>query len=440
MDAVDPDTLDRVNAYKQKIAADKAARISAIDSTPINGPAPASAPESATVSGEAMESAAPKATLASRAADMANNTLQGLAGKIAGVDQLARGGYGLAANSGMVTPDRGYDRKSTTDNAIRSAVGAGSFIPGVAQIARPVAVGMSAADLIPNSVYNWGLNKLGLLPSPGVQVNLGGKTPEQVIAEHTAKPTQLTQPSQAAPVSVSSNPQQEAVDTSGVPTPGSGWITNNQTGKTTAVGSQPQNSSAQTMMAAPVPTPQLTSPTMPSLNTSGGIMSAMAGFVNQAGNAANQIAANNTSNRMFKNQLASDQQANANSKANAEMNLLNTQGKSANLDLDQKQRVNDLQQEYLTADPDRQSKIAREIMLYTGKSPTRRNYERVRTTTRDQAGNPVPIDYLYDMDSGHWLTPPPSQDQQQTIKDGIRIDPVTGKAMKVVNGEATLLN
>jgi hypothetical protein len=366
---------------------------------------------------------------------------------MAGLDQLARGGYGLAANAGMVTPDRRYEPASTADNAIRTAVGAGSFIPGVAQFARPVAVGMTAADLIPESVYKWGLDKLGQLPNSGVHVNLGGKTPEQVIAEHAANQAQLTPPtrtSQSAPVSVSPDNQQAAFDTNDIPAPGTGWITNNSTGKTTMIGAQPQSHpqsqmSPQRIVANPS-TPQLAAPTMPSLNTSGGIMSAMAGFVNQAGNAANQIAANNTANRMFKNQLASEQQANANAKANADMNLLNTQGQSANIDLAQKQRIDDLQQEYLNADPDRQSKIAREIMLYTGKSPTRRNYERVRTTTRDQAGNPVPIDYLYDMDSGHWLTPPPSQDQQQPIKDGIRIDPVTGKAMKVVNGEATLLN
>jgi hypothetical protein len=460
-------SLDRA---KQKIANDTATKMAAIDSMPVDGAAPASAPGSAAASGssdapapgsatienEATASAAPKAPMVSRAADMANNTLQGWAGKMAGLDQLARGGYGLAANTGMVTPDRRYEPASTADNVIRTAVGAGSFIPGVAQFARPVAVGMTAADLIPESVYKWGLDKLGQLPNSGVQVNLGGKTPEQVIAEHSSNrvhstnQAQLTPPtrtSQSAPVYVSPDNQQTSFDESDIPAPGTGWITNNSTGKTTMISAQPQPQMSHQRIVANPSTPQLSSPTMPSLNTSGGIMSAMAGFVNQAGNAANQIAANNTANRMFKNQLASEQQANANTqqanantKANAEMNLLNTQGQSANIDLAQKQRIDDLQKEYLNADPDRQSKIAREIMLYTGKSPTRRNYERVRTVTRDQAGNPVPVDYLYDTDSGRWLTPPPSQDQQQPIKDGIRIDPVTGKAMKVVNGEATLLN
>lgn len=426
-----------IEATRARIAADKASRLSAIENAPLN------APPSVGIDAPPVTTST---SLASRAGDLASRTIQGWAGKLSGAEQLFKGGYGLAANAGMVTPNRGYEKKSNVDNSIRTVVGAGSFTPGIAQFARPVAVGMAASDMIPDAVYNWGLNKLGLLPQSGVRVNpdaLGGKTPEQVIAEHTATAPTIPRSTQGELMTPAAPDNAPApVDTTGVPAQGSGWITNNQTGKTTAIGAPPRGISTPPTVSMPVTpqAPQLTAPTMPVLSTSGGIMGAMAGLVNQVGKTGNLISANNTANKDFKNQIAAKQQADSSAKTAADLRNAGIQEQAGEIDLAQKRRVNALQGEYMTASPERQKQIAKELALYTGKDPSSRNLERVRSTMHDNSGNPVGIDYLYDRDSGQWLTPPSSAQGQQQIPDGLRIDPQTGKMIKVVNGAATIVN
>lgn len=118
-------------------------------------------------------------TLVSRATGLAKT-----GGVLAGADQLAKG------ISGIMQPG-----DSSVGDKIRAGVGAASFTPGLAPGARAVAGGMTLADMVPDSVYEWGLNKLGLMPEPAANSVL---TPA-AEAYKAAHPELFAKPGGAAP-------------------------------------------------------------------------------------------------------------------------------------------------------------------------------------------------------------------------------------------------
>lgn len=162
-------------------------------------------------------------------------------GVLAGMDQLGRGVAGI-----MEPGD------SSTGDKIRAGVGAASFIPGLAQGARPIAGGMSLANMIPDSVYEKGLGMLGLMPEEsGVQLGpeaqkmldaVGAKDAAEYNAMReqsapapapagTASGARPGQGAQAAPVARPAPPDYGNDS-------GTGFIINHQTGKRTNIDSR----------------------------------------------------------------------------------------------------------------------------------------------------------------------------------------------------------
>lgn len=155
----------------------------------------------------------------------------GKLGALAGVGELAHGLGGMA------------DGDASGADLIRTGVGAAALAPVTAPVARPLATGMAIADLVPDSVYEWGLNKLGLMPKGGVQLGpeaykyldkVGASSPEQYM--EMRKQGQL--PGQ---VTAARAVERAAKATTALRAPnygadeGTGFVQNNQTGRRTNI-------------------------------------------------------------------------------------------------------------------------------------------------------------------------------------------------------------